>query len=313
MVEAFDRGCVIGVNGRWGSGKTTFLNMFEKYMQMLHYKVVSFNAWQDDYMNDPMIGIVSEFYNITCNTVSEETKKSLLDKLKSFLSTSPYIISQLIEHKTGIDAGEIISKVRQESLSDVQKTLIDYADKKQIIQNFRDTLNDYVEECCKEKPLIYIIDELDRCNPTYAVKTLERIKHLFSVEKIVFIIATDHEQLCNSIKGYFGSESFDADNYLKRFFDLEIDLPKSTSEKLIHAALDRFGYVYFCNERKYDYEKIETFIFLLYVHFNYSIRELEKFLLYLKLVLIKNTYRDVSIYTIKPHNKNTILHHYNII
>ena len=41
LVDTFSDGCVMGLNGKWGSGKTTFLKMWEKYMEKLGYKVIN--------------------------------------------------------------------------------------------------------------------------------------------------------------------------------------------------------------------------------------------------------------------------------
>ncbi|WP_419182173.1 P-loop NTPase fold protein [Pantoea ananatis] len=35
-------------------------------------------------------------------------------------------------------------------------------------------------------PLFVFVDELDRCRPTYAIEMLETIKHLFSIENVVY-------------------------------------------------------------------------------------------------------------------------------
>jgi KAP-like P-loop domain-containing protein len=67
-------------------------------------------------------------------------------------------------------------------------------------------------------PLFVLVDELDRCRPTYAVTLLERVKHLFDVDDVVFVLATDTSQLRHSIKAIYGSD-FDAGRYLHRFFD----------------------------------------------------------------------------------------------
>ena len=66
--------------------------------------------------------------------------------------------------------------------------------------------------------LFILIDELDRCRPTYAIKLLERVKHMFETDQVVFVIATDTSQLKHSIRATYGGE-FDAQTYLQRFFD----------------------------------------------------------------------------------------------
>ncbi|QDE47832.1 hypothetical protein EIN43_17235 [Enterobacter hormaechei] len=65
-------------------------------------------------------------------------------------------------------------------------------------------------------PTFIFIDELDRCRPNYAIDMLETIKHLFDINNVVFVIATDKEQLSHSICSVYGS-GFDATRYLDRF------------------------------------------------------------------------------------------------
>lgn len=70
----------------------------------------------------------------------------------------------------------------------------------------------------KKAPFFVLVDELDRCRPSYAVHLLERIKHLFEVDGVAFVFATNSQQLQHSIAGAYG-QGFDGFTYLKRFFD----------------------------------------------------------------------------------------------
>ena len=82
-------------------------------------------------------------------------------------------------------------------------------------------------------PLIVIIDELDRCRPSYAVELLEVAKHLFSVDRIVFVIAVNRQELEHSIRALYG-EKLDAKAYLRRFFDVDFHLPEPDREAFIN-------------------------------------------------------------------------------
>ena len=73
--------------------------------------------------------------------------------------------------------------------------------------------------------MVFFIDELDRCRPDYAVDFLERIKHFFCVDNIIFIISVDKRHLAESVKGHYGSADINTDEYLRRFFDIEYELP----------------------------------------------------------------------------------------
>jgi len=73
------------------------------------------------------------------------------------------------------------------------------------------------------KPLIFIIDELDRCRPTFALEVLERIKHFFSVQNVHFVLGVNIAQLENSIKAKYGLGD-GAKTYLQKFISLTVEL-----------------------------------------------------------------------------------------
>ena len=91
------------------------------------------------------------------------------------------------------------------------------------------------EEQGAKAPLFVLIDELDRCRPTYAIALLERVKHLFEVDGVVFLIATDTKQLVHSINAVYGAE-FDARRYLDRFFEQTYRM----SEPSVAALVEQF-------------------------------------------------------------------------
>ncbi|MEJ8629403.1 P-loop NTPase fold protein [Sphingomonas sp. I4] len=89
-------------------------------------------------------------------------------------------------------------------------------------------------------PMFVFIDELDRCRPTYAIKFLEDVKHLFNIEGIVFVVATDSEQLAHSVKAIYGAE-FEARKYLRRFFDRVFVFPDAKRTALVSHLLQQAG------------------------------------------------------------------------
>ena len=75
------------------------------------------------------------------------------------------------------------------------------------------------------KQLVVILDELDRCKPTFAVDAVEKIKHLFSVPNVVFVLVMNKIQLEQSVRIVYGQE-LDAHTYLQKFINLETRIPK---------------------------------------------------------------------------------------
>ena len=120
----------------------------------------------------------------------------------------------------------IINNVSSIATKAAEIALEEHKNTKHSIITFKKELQKLVqliEEAGKKPPLFILIDELDRCRPTYAIELLETIKHLFEAEGVYFIIATATDQLSHSINAVYGN-SFESKRYLNRFFDQEYKL-----------------------------------------------------------------------------------------
>jgi hypothetical protein len=122
-----------------------------------------------------------------------------------------------------------IEKAIADATSSAGEDLIkNYEKGKSEIENFREAICDLANQVASLNPsakVVIIIDELDRCRPTYAIELLERVKHLFDASGVVFILGIDRSQLNHSIRSLYGSE-FDATGYLRRFIDVDYRLPE---------------------------------------------------------------------------------------
>ena len=87
-----------------------------------------------------------------------------------------------------------------------------------------------------EKVVYIIVDELDRCRPSYAIKFLEEIKHLFGVPGVVFILGVNSDQLGKAVSGLYG-DRFNGEAYLKRFIDRKVLLPFPPLKKLVSKLI----------------------------------------------------------------------------
>lgn len=134
---------------------------------------------------------------------------------------------------------------------------------------------------------------MDRCRPNYAVSILEQIKHFFSVPNIVFIISIDKEQLGNAIKGVYGSDQIDADEYLRRFIDLEFSIPEPEVDIFYKYLYDYFEYDEFfllperikSYELKYDKSNFIETCKLLFTNSKVPLRQQEKIFAHTRLAL----------------------------
>lgn len=301
LAKTFSSGCVIALDGKWGTGKTTFVRMWGEYMKRNGYTVLSFNAWESDFVLDPLICLISEFKKATVVAGKDNIEKLTKAVAKISFAMLPALVGQIAKHLTGVDFQDMAKDAMSETVNILNRCVDDYAKQRESLDDFRVALSEYVESVRQEKPVIFIIDELDRCNPNYAVKTLERIKHLFSVKNVVYVLAIDREQFCHSIRGYYGSEKIDADDYLRRFIDIQYSLPIGNIDKLIPSVLQKFDITEsILKKDRSSYNSLalfEEYVKMLYQLKSMSIRQLEKWLLYTRLVL-GSTKRHISPETI---------------
>ncbi|MGE9549176.1 KAP family P-loop NTPase fold protein [Snodgrassella sp. CS2] len=132
--------------------------------------------------------------------------------------------------------------------------------------------------------MVIFIDELDRCRPNFAIEVLEKAKHLFNVDNIIFVLATDKSQLAHSIRAVYG-QGLDVNGYLRRFIDFDYLLPSPVRSVYIKYLVTKMGFDKNLNNDEthiYDHQKKLDSIIRLY---NLTLREQESFCNILNVVM----------------------------
>ena len=258
IVKSYSDGCVLAINGKWGTGKTTFVKMWQEYLEKYDIQTLYYNAWKNDFVSDPLVSLLGELSKFDeVNGAKEKMEGVVSVAGRIIMDMAPAIARGVVKKVSGIDAdeiGDIISDGVASGSVMLKHEIEKYKEQKSTLEHFRTKLEELVEIICNGNPLVFIIDELDRCNPAFAVKVLERIKHLFDIPNIVFVLSIDKEQLCHSICGYYGSESIDAQEYLRRFIDIEFSLPQPNAENFCNYLYDYYEFDdFFNNQERLDY------------------------------------------------------------
>lgn len=258
-------GAVLAIDAPWGEGKTWFGRHWVKSLQSESnkHKVVYIDAFAQDYVEDPFLLITAEIaaaLNDSDKATSELIQKGAAGVLKAILPIGTKILlntfGRWVIGSTDLqgDLKEAIKDTNNEAIDAtsklIKKKLEDYTQEKESLKNFRKTLTEF---CAKEdKPVVIFIDELDRCRPTFAVQLIERIKHLFDVPNLVFVLLINRKQLENAIEGVYGSGT-DAATYLGKFVNLFLRLPKNYS---INTSIDNHTITKFIVDvlKRYDYK-----------------------------------------------------------
>lgn len=242
IIENYPEGFVLAINNKWGTGKSTFVKMWEQLLKNNEFKTIYFNAWENDFEDNPLTAFVGELQVINKRD-KEKFHKIVKNAALISKNVAPAIIkafvNKYIDSETLVDA---ISDTSKSFLQIFEDDIKEYSKRKESISEFKKSLSEFVANESNGKPLIFIIDELDRCRPNYAVLLLEQIKHFFSVPNIVFVLSIDKTQLGNAICGVYGSEKIDSNEYLRRFIDIEYSVPEPDKEKFIYYLYEYFEF-----------------------------------------------------------------------
>jgi len=286
---------VISLDGNWGEGKTTFVKMWQGLLSKNGVSSIYIDAFSNDYVDDAFISVASAITNYAEEHIikdhhekiaelKEKTKKvggqllSFSTRIGIKAATLGLIKDSEIEELKGIK-GDMAKSVTDLVGGFIEERIDSHSKDIALIQSFRELLSSIPSKLEKngDKPLVIIIDELDRCKPTFAVEVIEKIKHLFSVKNVVFLLVMNKCQLEESIRCVYG-QNIDAHTYIQKFVNLEAKIPKRTGERYTN---DFSKY----SNKLLELHEIETWgegivivdsIVSLANHFNLSLRQLEK-------------------------------------
>ena len=233
------------INGTWGCGKSFVLDLFQEQLEQIQseetftdkYFVVRYNSWKFDYYEEPLVAIVSTMIA----AIEEKTKlfpdskekREILGMLKATGVALLSIANDAVKEKTGLDFQKAYSIVKSgekegaEAYAKAHDYDVYFGFNRMIAK-----LTELLEEISKDYTIVFIVDELDRCIPEYAVKVLERLHHLTENQSnIITVIAVDKPQLTASVKQLFGFEQ--PERYLEKFINFEIKLDNGSVSELI--------------------------------------------------------------------------------
>lgn len=220
---------VYGLTGGWGTGKSIFINMWERSLTKNNY--IHIDAFAKDYESDAFLVLFGSIYKYLeqQNAASKQILKQFFDDSKKFLmdtgkATGKFIFNTLTDKIIG-------SESLKTFISDLLDTYCDDILQKCIEEeNIHDSLVKTLEKITVNlsNPLYIIIDELDRCRPSFALEMLEKVKHIFSVTKIKFILVYNPEIFDKIIEKEYGLKN-GGSRYLNKFIEKTIPIKQPIS------------------------------------------------------------------------------------
>ncbi len=234
LLDNVDDPLVVALNGQWGTGKSFFLKRWigaHKLENGSKATTVYFDAFANDYISDPLPALVSALAERLPEEDGETLSrvKSAAFKLAKPLARMGLSLATFGATAAVDDLGDaIVGAVGGEIAAGIDKYWEDEKGKRTAMAEFRSAIETLVAapgDGEEATPLVFVVDELDRCRPSYALEVLEVIKHFFAVPHVHFVLGVNLKSLENSVKISYGA-NIDAHAYLKKFIHVILELPQ---------------------------------------------------------------------------------------
>lgn len=287
---------VIALDSAWGTGKSYFIDLLTQSVTDDTLRIVKYNAWKNDYCENAFEPLIYDILTSDClsftmeNGADAENVQKMISHIGRIgLAMGKQLLFSAAKDKFGIDVEKAFAEVKDTDnpfknfLLRQSQELSDINSQREAFKKFKQYLTDgtsYLKD--NNQKLVVIIDELDRCKPTFAIQTLEVIKHLFDIENVVFLFAVDIQQLSHSISSVYG-QGFDSVGYLCRFFDYIAKMPEPnisnyildsiSSIEAIEGMLDIS--IYHGDKQKHFCDILQVFFRQIYEVFDFSLRDLD--------------------------------------
>ncbi|MFG1486988.1 P-loop NTPase fold protein [Halobacteriovorax sp. RZ-1] len=251
------------VDGGWGTGKTEFCVKFVSFLKSSHPNLtpVYINAFEYDHTDDPFTVLIAKVASVAPveNTAKERFINSAVPVAKVFAKA---IGRSAISWALKAEADSVVTEIKEAVETGANEILdIGIKDTFERFEKLDDNLKilrQAIKDVASDKQIVVIVDELDRCKPSFALEFLEKVKHVFNVENINFVFATNLKQMQAIVKNTYGS-TINSQEYLDKFFNLKINFSNRRSVTSHEVYLTNNGLLVFEQEMLKHEDMTEVF------------------------------------------------------
>ncbi|MDD5639198.1 MAG: P-loop NTPase fold protein [Candidatus Pacebacteria bacterium] len=265
----------IGLYGKWGLGKTTIAKSVKKLADQNNFKVFYFDVWKyerDSFRrqflieldnelkldfdfkktlnqslseSDPLKGKIGFDYRVVFNQLGILFLVLLVIGVISFFIDKETLKIKDLLSNILLTSG-LLGTIYNLMFNAIQRTQLNITnprtDSAEGFEDFFKKALNQIKIKYNDAKLLVIIDNLDRVEDKKAIDMLSDIKTFLSCDKknkdennnVVFLIPCDNAAIRDQILSIYGKQ-FDADEFLRKFFNLTFYIPK-----LINLDLDRY-------------------------------------------------------------------------
>jgi Cdc6-like AAA superfamily ATPase len=209
----------IGINGAWGSGKTSFTNMIKEHIDTNNRILIDFNPWRSSSSNK----IVEDFF------------EQLIKEIKPY---DPSLSNKIADY------ARTLTKIEENILTKSIDVVADFLFDEKSKDEAYESINSSIEKI--KKQIIIFIDDLDRLDKKEIVEVLRVIRNTANFNNVVYVVSYDKGYIQTAIKHF---NEYNYKSFLEKIFQFEFSLPmyehevlRTEIKRLLKAGLqEKFG------------------------------------------------------------------------
>ena len=242
FIHDCDTPLTIGMQGDWGSGRTSLMNMLRGDEQGEQYGLldasrclaISFDSWpyaQFDHDGSLAIGCLSALTNKLGKALVQITE---LDQaaIQAGLGAAGHRLAIAMHQVRNLSHGSDVDAPDDSSFVDIPSQML-------LFKVEFEKLVSLWSQSGEDRRLVIFVDDLDRIRPSKALELLEAIKNFIDVPGCVFVMTLDYDLVQRGMAEKLGLSVQQSNG--KAFYDKLVQLPfvvPTTSYKLEDYIVD---------------------------------------------------------------------------
>lgn len=232
---------VIGLEGAWGSGKSTLKNFVLHYLRRdAQIPVVEFNPWQfsgDDRLFEEFAAAVSSALPSEGEGATE--RKQLWTKYSSYLAFGGKFAAalKLAASFSGIPGATVVLDQATQALDAIGGTVKDAVETMEGDSKSLQSLKEKLTETFRQldRPLLVVIDDIDRLTDEEVALVFRLVKANADFPNLVYLLLYDRHYVEKSLDRISSSKGTE---YLQKIVQMPIPVPQPQMQRVHEEAFN---------------------------------------------------------------------------
>ena len=231
----------IGIVGKWGSGKTSFINMvLENFKGNDNYIVIKFNPWNISSRKQ----LISDFFLQLSNNLK---KKNVSCEIISTIGKSLGTLSKFFKPLGFIPPLSVLSTIG-DITEKASEFINEYVEsEKEDLETIKRKIDTELEELGKK--LLIVIDDIDRLSDDEIREIFQLVKSIADFKNTIYILSYDREIVTKALDK---TQQDKGEEYLEKIVQVPLVLPYISKSDLDKIFINRLNILINIPDEEYD-------------------------------------------------------------